>query len=323
MADSQKLVKPLKPAPQKWSKKERLMVLALFFLTLLVITLFWLKGRDFNSPQLAQPKVNIPKIVPESKVVFEIASPTPSPSSSPKDQLQLLTQNLQGTYGLYVYNLKSQTQYGLHDQEVFPAASLIKLPLLIALYQTAEKSQLNLDELYTLRDADKVEGAGSLQYSKAGTQISFRNLAKLMAKSSDNTAARIVATRLGNDKINSTISQIGMLHTSYKDTTTTPTDTGLLLQKLYQGQLLSSNHTEELLNFLTNTDWEELIPTGIPPGIRVTHKYASDVGTWSDAGIVYADSPFILVIASSDAIQSEAFDTIPQITKIVYQHETN
>ncbi len=335
------LVKPLKPAPVKWSKKERLTILAFLLATFFIIALFYLKGQGFNfSPQT--PSFSLPSLIPETRIVIDApqphpsggggSSPSPRPSPVPtnnpavsaaaKAEFARLTSALRGTYGFYVFEFASGNSFGTNHQTLFPAASLMKLPVLIALYQSAAAGQINLDSVYTLQEKDKVAGAGSLQYAAVGTQKTFRELAKMMGQSSDNTAYHIVATLLRPALIQKTITEVDMSQSAYQDHTTTPADIGLLLQKLYRHQLLSPANSEEILNSITHTDWEELIPTGIPPGIRVAHKYASDINTWSDAAIVYSQSPFILVISCQDATQKQAFDTIPLIAKSVYQLET-
>lgn len=260
---------------------------------------------------------------PESTVIYEAPTPSPTPPQIAKDEFLSLTANLTGTYGFYFYQLESKYSYGIREKEIFPAASLIKLPVLITLYQLAQSGQINLDEVYALKEQDKVGGAGSLQYASAGTQKTFRQLAQAMCHSSDNTAAHIVATRLTVAKIQATISQIGMTQTSYQDNTTTPEDMGILLQKLYSDQLISPEYKQELFTYLTDTEWESLIPTGLPPGITTAHKYGSEVATWSDAGIIFTNHPFVLVIMSRDAVQSQAFDVIPQFVKLIYREEAN
>ena len=61
----------------------------------------------------------------------------------------------------------------------------------------AEKGSLDLETKYTLKDSDKVGGAGSLAGESAGTVLTYRDLVRLMGKQSDNTAFNVMSGLLG------------------------------------------------------------------------------------------------------------------------------
>jgi len=95
-----------------------------------------------------------------------------------------------------------------------------------------------------------------------------------------------------------------------------------LFKKFYEGKLINQEHRDELLQFLTNTDFEGRIPKGVPEGVRVAHKIGTLAGIYSDAGIIFAEEPFVLVIMSRDARESEALEVLPEITQAVWEFET-
>ena len=324
MPPSPKLVKPLKEAKKTWTKKDRLMVLALLLATILPAAFLSLRSQDYTLPSIAMFHFSSPFSSSSNQIIYELnpVTPTPTPTPPPAlDEFHQLVQNLKGDYGFYVYRLNAKYEYGSNYERIFTAASLIKLPVLISLYQASENGTINLDEVYSLKPEDKVPGAGSLQSAPIGTQKTYRELAQAMAKSSDNTALRIITRKLGITTINQTVSQIGMVNTSYSDNTTTPKDIGLLFQKLYQNRLLKPENKNELIDFLTKTDWEDRIPAGIPQDIKVAHKIGTEAGVWSDAGIVFSSPPFILVIVTENALENEALAVIPQIAQAVYSTE--
>jgi len=239
-----------------------------------------------------------------------------------EDQLNDLVKNLSGKYGVYVYNLSRKTGYGIESQETFLAASLIKLPVILTLYQEVETGRVSLETKYTLKQADKQIGAGSMQAKSAGTIYTYRQMAELMGKQSDNTAFNVIRKVLGDQKIQETINQLGMTKTSLVKNETTPVDIGLFFRKLYGGSVVTREHREEILDFLTNTIYEDRIPAGVPKDVRVAHKIGNEVGVFSDAGIVFAEKPFVLVIMSKDALEKEAKTVLPEITKAVWEFET-
>lgn len=262
------------------------------------------------------------------KIISPQIIPTPTPTPIPKktteviDKVKDLVKNLKGAYGVYVFNLTTKQSYGVLENEVFPAASLIKLPVFLTLYQEAEAGRIDLETKYTLKNSDKQTGAGGMQYKPAGTVYTYRQVAELTGKQSDNTAFFVLRKILGDEKIQKTINDLGMTKTSLSKNETTPQDLGLFFRKLYAGSVVGREHRDEILSFLTETFDESRIPVGVPEGTRVAHKIGTDIGVISDAGIVFAQKPFILVILSKDALEKETLETLPEITMIVWEFES-
>ncbi len=142
-----------------------------------------------------------------------------------------------------------------------------------------------------------------------------------MGQQSDNTAFNVLRQILGEAKIQETINDLGMFSTSLKDNQTTPADIGLFWELLYEGGVVSDDYRDEILDYLTETAFEGRIPAGVPEEVRVAHKIGTDARTFSDAGIVFSERPFILVIMSQDALESEALEVLPKITRIVWGFE--
>lgn len=299
------------PRGSRWT------IVVVFGLTLLASLFFYFKT---EAPKIWE-RVMAPMVV---STLSEKKRFDPSPVLK---EIESLTQDLRGEYGLYVYQLDSGETYGIKENEVFPAASLIKLPVILALYQQAEKGEVNLESKYALAEQDRTGGAGILQSKGAGTVYTYRQLAEYMGHYSDNTAFRAIERILGDQVIEAVIKSLGLEETSLKKNETTPEEIGQLLRKLYQGEIVSQGNQEEILGFLTETAFEDRIPAGIPDGVRVAHKIGTDIGTFSDAGIVFAPPSggpaggFVLVIMSKNARESEAKEILPKLTEAVWEFE--
>lgn len=305
------------PLGKKIKKKQppkggRWTIVILFVLTLLAITIFYLKT---ELPVLWQ-KVSAPLVITGSRDNQPKFDPSPVLNSAAN-----LTKDLRGDYGLYVYRFADQNEYGLKQDEIFPPASLMKLPVMIRFYQEVEKGNLDPETKYILKEADKVFGAGILQGKLSGSTYTYRQLVQYMGQNSDNTAFKVIRQILGDDKIQATIDGLKMGKTSLKDFTTTPRDIGQLFRQLYQGKIINDVHRDEMLGFLTKTAFEDWLPKGIPGNIRVAHKIGKDLGTFSDGGIVFAKKPFVLVMMSKDASEIEANEVLPKISGLVWGWE--
>lgn len=303
-----------------WGKKERALVLATLLFTFALILLARVQSQtpiSFLLPQIG---------LKEETLVFEKeegASPAQiAKVERVKQEFFSATQARTGTYAFYLFNLATKQEYGVRQEEIFPAASLIKLPVILTLYQEVEKGNASLETRYRLKDEDKVGGAGSLQYQPAGAILTYRELARLMGKESDNTAFKILRGILGDEKIKETADSLGMQKTLLEENETTPRDIGIFLRKLWGGAVVSNESRDEILGFLTDTSFEDSwMPDGVPIGIRVAHKVGIETRSISDAGIIFSERPFVLVLMSRDVNDSEARRLVPELTRIFWEAE--
>lgn len=305
-----------KEVKKPWGKAERILVLVFLLSTMSISAFLALRSR--NKIIFPKPSINIPhiEVKGESTIVIENKMPQEKIDKA-KSQIISTISNLNGTYGVISEDLNGSYTFGISENEQFEGASLFKLPLAIAVYEDSDSGKLNLDDTYVLNDSDKMPGAGVLVGLPGGTGVSYRDILKALLNNSDNTAFNILYSKVGENKVQEVIDQIGMSSTSYSGSVTTPADIALLFKKLMSGQLISSTSRGEMLGFLTKTDYESILPSAFPQ-LKVAHKFGEEVGTINDGGIVFAPKPFIIVVMSKDIDKVEATDAIPKIAQIIY-----
>lgn len=316
--------KKRKEPPKPWGKAERLLVLIVLVLTAGMSSFLAVQSRGWKLPGI--PRIKVPSIsIPflgEKTIIIEGDKKDQEMKEKATVAFKSMTGELSGVYGLYVVRLDDGSNYGVNEKEVFQAASLIKLPVIFATYEEAEGGSIDLDNKYRLKKADKVAGSGSLYGKPEGYLITYRELVRLMGKQSDNTAFNILVKLLGKDKINAVIRELGMIHTSLDENKTTPEDVGIFFDRLYNGNLISDNSKNEILENLTDTIYEDWLRAGIPEGVRVSHKYGRELHVVNDAGIIFSDKPFVMVVMSKAIVEKEADEIFPVITRTVYEIET-
>jgi len=321
---------PLKPSQKKFSVREyealrkkkeenRKWILGLVLATAVLSLGFWYWGqREGNWEGMISP---IEESAGELMNGKQASLRTLRDTEGTENEIKALVKVLQGSYGVYVYNLTDKQEFGLNQNEIFPAASLMKLPAILTLYQEVEAGRINLETEYLLKAEDKKTGAGVIQYKPVGTKYTYRELVQSMGRYSDNTAFNVVRQLLGDEKIQATISDLGMMKTSLEKNETSAADIGLFFRKFYAQSLLTRNHRDEIIDYLTKTASEDRIPAGVPEDVKVAHKIGNETGSFSDAGIVFGEEPFILVILSKNALEEEALEVLPEITKIIWEFE--
>lgn len=290
---------PVKP----WGKKERLIVFVFLLLTVLIPATLAASARNWKLPGL--PKIAFPNLSFENEpIIIEGDDTNWQKTLRVKTYFQDTTQKLSGVYGLYVVRLDDGTSYGVNQTEVMQAASLIKLPIMATVYRQAVDGEIDLDT--------KVPNS----------TFTYRQLLEAMGNRSDNAAQIKVQAAVGKEKIQDMIKDIGMGSTSLEENLTSPQDIGLFFQRLYKGLVITEGNKDEMLGFLTNTIHEDWIAKGIS-GEKVAHKYGREVHVVNDAGIVFSEPSFVLVILSDGVIESEADKVIPEIAGEIYRIEAS
>lgn len=211
-----------------------------------------------------------------------------------------------GSYSIYYKNLTRDESFEIDAQIQHTAASVNKVPIVIALYMRAEEEKIDLDKKVTIQESDIQDyGTGTLRYQEPGQTYSLRTLAKLALKESDNTAAHVLTNTVGEAIVQNKVEEIGLTQTSIKDNKTSVKDMGMLFEKLYFEEILSMSHTKEVLDFLKETDIEDRLPLYIK-NATVYHKSGDAIGNIHDVGIIEQDGTvFFLGVMTSDIGDAE------------------
>lgn len=115
--------------------------------------------------------------------------------------------------GVAVKHLGTGEEASINGGEVFPTASVFKVPVIVELYRQAEAGRLSLDERLLLKDNVKVPGSGILKELSEGLEVSIRDLSRLMMILSDNTATDMIVERVGKENVNATMRRLGLKNT--------------------------------------------------------------------------------------------------------------
>lgn len=233
--------------------------------------------------------------------------------------------------GMFFYNPENGAYLDLDGDQPFPAASTIKLPILVAFFQAIDAGQVRLDEPLTMRKDLVASESGVMQYLPVGTQFSALETADKMITISDNTATNMMIDRLGGMAVlNQRFKSWGLTQTNLRNVlpdlkgtnTVTPKDLSTLMLKIGQGDLLTPHSRDLVLDTLRRTVTNTLLPPGLGEGATIAHK-TGDIGSVvGDAGLVGMPNGQRYVAAifvKRPHNDSRAQELIRQISKVSYQ----
>jgi beta-lactamase class A len=229
--------------------------------------------------------------------------------------------------------------------DVFHAASTMKIPVMIELFHQVREGKLKLDDplavknefhsladgsVYTLNPADDSEAD---LYKAVGQTRTLGQLCELMITVSSNLATNLLVEKLGVDNIRATVHALhadGMSvlrgvedNKAYEkgmNNTTTARGLLILLEAIAKGQAVDPDSSRQMVDILARQKFNEAIPAGVPPGTRVAHKTGELTKVHHDAAIVYAPRPFVLVILVRGLSESkDSAALMADITRRIYQ----
>src|SRR5216684_4508743 len=131
-----------------------------------------------------------------------------------EDKLRALTDTFHGVAGIYVRNLRTGRETAINADTVFPTASIIKLPILVGIFDKIQKGDFKYHQPLVYRDSMARKGSGLMQFFKDSTPTDLQTAITLMITHSDNAAA-VWCERLagGGIAINSWLEANGFEHT--------------------------------------------------------------------------------------------------------------
>lgn len=257
-------------------------------------------------------------------------------------RLQELAARLDGVAGVGVKDLASGYEFYVNPDGLFPQASVIKIPILLKLFedaQAAPQSGLRLDATVSVRASDFAPGSGVLRELGDGSvTLTLHDLAVLMIVLSDNTATNILIDRVGGlAGVNDMLARRGFVHTrlnrkmgiplsgtgpeAHKDSTSTPREMVRLLEKFERGEWLDPAPTSAARDILKKNK-RSALRAALPPGIAIANKTGSLPGARCDSGIIYLEGrPYILTISTTYLRNDEDGEKfIEEVSRLAYDH---
>lgn len=236
-----------------------------------------------------------------------------------KSKIENYINGFKGQYGVYYINLVNGMEFGINDEDEYTAASTVKVPINLQLFRRIHDGYIDPEGTMTYTKADYEGGTGSIQYQKIGTKYKIRELSRLSIEQSDNVAINMIIRLLGGRAAyKKFMRDVGGTVVDDTKNVSSPKDMALYMKLVYDFYNEDRELGGELIGYLENTIFNDRIPKLLPEDVKVAHKIGNQVGCLHDVGIVFGKEPYVISIMSKNVLESEAYDVIAKISRLVY-----
>jgi len=239
------------------------------------------------------------------------------PDARLQAQLHGLVQGFRGDVGIYVRHLPSGRTAMIRPDELFPTASVIKVPILLGTFDAIARGQFPYDTILTFRDSltySRDDLAGNLRDS---TKVPLAKVAMMMLTLSDNTAslwlqglvggARIndwlAANGFDSTRVNSRVAGREAARTQFGWGQTTPREMAGMLTRIREGRAVDAVASEAMYRSLTRSYWTGEALSQLPPWVQAASKQGMVNKSRSEVVLVNAPSgDYVFAVVTKNQI---------------------
>jgi beta-lactamase class A len=268
-------------------------------------------------------------------------APAPAPGERLQEALAELAEGFDGIAGIHALRLRTGEEVSVRADEIFPTASMIKVPLLVALLDQVERGGLALDTALAWHDSLAYPGNDITAKLREGETVSLERLAFLMSSWSDNTASLWIQALVGGGAyVNEVMERLGLAHTRVNSRTpgrqpdwerygwgqTTPREMSDLMTRIHRGEMVSQEASATMYGLLTAPLYRAEALAPIPATVQVATKPGAVSASRSETLVVNAPGgPYVLTIITRNQADTsweddnEGWQLIREASRLVWQ----
>ena len=268
-------------------------------------------------------------------------SPVRADTAALRQKLDSIAGAHHGIVGYSVIDLENGVRLSRRGDEKFPTASLIKVAILVTVYDLVAKGQLSLDDPITVLKIDQVPGSGIVQYLHNGTVLTVRDAAWLMITISDNTATNLLLDRIIIRRVWNKMDSLGLRDTrvhsksflrvasiamdssvKYGLGVTTPNEMARLFELLARGKAVNPSADSAMLDILEHNENNEKLQRYVY-GVRAAHKSGETDQVRTECSLYYLRNRVVACVLTKEnqdqrySVDAEAHLTIAKMGEAI------
>lgn len=256
--------------------------------------------------------------VPELPFPFS----APSPDGGLHAAIESALVGREGVYSVVVHNLANGRYAERNADQVYYAASLYKLEVLIEAYRQRDAGELDfaalltLDKKYIELDLKTLDLLGILE----NDQVTVLDAVRAMTIVSDTPTASLLQDTLNPVRIDQTLGTLGLTGTenANSDLPTTARDMARLLTAIAAGEGVAGASRAEMLSLLLQEGFRSGIVAGVPSDTPVAHKTGSYTDATHDVALVWSPAGAYVIAVLTD--RSYDWAPIGEVSRAVWDY---
>ncbi|MBI5241945.1 MAG: serine hydrolase [Elusimicrobia bacterium] len=241
-----------------------------------------------------------------------------------------------GRVAVVLKDLRTGRAWYYHPDDLFPAASLIKVPVMAAAFYKISAGELSLKERLVLRRSTRVGGSGSLKWRPDGTRLTVEDALVKMINESDNTATAMLIESIGLGYVQQQFPRMGLLYTGIypegmsikggrvaHENYTTAREMTMLLEKIYHGEAVDKASSSVMLSILKRPKAAaSRLAKGLPRGWEIAHKTGLLRMACHDSAIFFTPNGdyAMTVLTGQNRSYQSAKDFISRLGRITFRY---
>ncbi len=246
-----------------------------------------------------------------------------------------------GTVGVYVRHLGTGETAAVHADTLFPTASMVKVPIMVGVFEAIEAGRLRYDQPLLYRTSMLYEGEDIVGLFRDSVSIPLSEVQMLSITTSDNTASLWLQGLVGGEAINAAMARLGLANTRVNSRTpgreadrgrfgwgqTTPREMATLLTRIREGRAVTPGADEEMYRILTRIYWNDEALSSLPPWVQVASKQGAVNRSRSEVLLVNAPHGdyVVCIITKNQADESwtpenEGYRLLRRVSSLAWQH---
>jgi beta-lactamase class A len=231
-----------------------------------------------------------------------------------------------GKVALYAKNLTSGEEISLDAERPVQTASVIKLPLMLEVFQQVKAGRLKLSDVEVLTKENQVPGSGILGLMDPGLKLTLKDVVTLMMTLSDNTATNMAIDAASLRATNEMVAGMGLKNTYfykkvYKKSDepmpadqkifglgkTTAQEMARVLESIYRCDLGDRALCLQMITIMRNQQYRDMLPRYLENGdsseelSAIADKIGALDDVRNDVALVYTKrGPVIISIFTYD-----------------------
>ena len=253
------------------------------------------------------------------------------------------------TIGIALNDLETGKEFYVNSDVMMHPASTMKVPVMMEVFRQAEAGLLSLDdrlEIYnsfisiadgSLFMLDETDDSELTLYRRIGESETIHELTRLMIVRSSNLASNLLMDKVTTAQVNAIVKEYGIENMSIireledkkalslnMNNAACARSSTQMMRLIAEGKAISQKACDEMIRILLGQEFNESIPTLLPPDVKVAHKTGWSGEFFHDTAIVYSQNrkPYILSLFTQGFPENkdyEAHQCMAQISKLIYE----